>query len=160
MITTKFCTWHDSCAVIPCVKFCCDMIINNLITAKWNFRRILIVMENLLVKWGMGLNVSQSGLNLSLMARSKISPDWKVSPIPPLDSIYLGEINTRPEIRQCSDWTFVLLPWANQWVVLDLCMMNSSSFGGSKMAMTSQMIIPGGIDFQMHFCEWNVLYFD
>ena len=26
MITTKFCTWHDSCAVVACAKICCDLM--------------------------------------------------------------------------------------------------------------------------------------
>ena len=25
VITTKFCTWHDSCAVVACAKSCCDL---------------------------------------------------------------------------------------------------------------------------------------
>ena len=37
MIATKFCTWHDSWAVVTCAKFCCDMITSNWIRAKWNF---------------------------------------------------------------------------------------------------------------------------
>ena len=36
VIATKFSTWHDSCIVVACAKFCCDMITNSWITAKWN----------------------------------------------------------------------------------------------------------------------------
>ena len=50
-ITTIFGTWHDSWAVVACGKFCCNMVISNWITAKWNFHRIWIVMEKSLVKW-------------------------------------------------------------------------------------------------------------
>ena len=51
VIATKFCTWHDSWAVVTCAKFCCDMINCNWIRAKWIFHRIWIVMEKVLVKW-------------------------------------------------------------------------------------------------------------
>ena len=35
VIFTKLCAWHDSCAVVACAKFCCDINIDsNLITAK------------------------------------------------------------------------------------------------------------------------------
>ena len=37
MITTKFCTWHDSCAVVACAKNCCDLMASNRITARWSF---------------------------------------------------------------------------------------------------------------------------
>ena len=30
----KFCTWHDSCAVVACAKFCSDMILYNGFTLK------------------------------------------------------------------------------------------------------------------------------
>ena len=26
VIATKFCTWHDSCAVVACAKICCDLM--------------------------------------------------------------------------------------------------------------------------------------
>ena len=45
VIATRFCTWRDSCAVVACAKFCCDMIISNWITAKCICHRIWIVME-------------------------------------------------------------------------------------------------------------------
>ena len=50
-ITTKFCTRHDSIAVMPCAKFCSDHFIRIWMRGKWNFHRIWIVMERLLVKW-------------------------------------------------------------------------------------------------------------
>ena len=41
----NFCTWHDSCAVVVCKKFCTDMIPYNGVTLKPNFHRICITME-------------------------------------------------------------------------------------------------------------------
>ena len=38
-IATKFCAWHDSCAVVACEKVCCDMMTRNGIIAKLNFGR-------------------------------------------------------------------------------------------------------------------------
>ena len=42
-ITTKFCTWHDSYAVISCAKICSDLITHNLITIKFFFSYIFLV---------------------------------------------------------------------------------------------------------------------
>ena len=53
-IATKFGTWHDSWAVVPCAKVCSDHIISTWMRAKWNFHHIWIVMEKLLVKWAPG----------------------------------------------------------------------------------------------------------
>ena len=41
VIATKVRTWHDSCAVVACVNFCCDLMASNEITA----RRISIEFE-------------------------------------------------------------------------------------------------------------------
>ena len=54
-IATKFGTCHDSPAVVPCAKYCSDHLISIWMGAKWNFHRIWIVMEKLLVKWAPGL---------------------------------------------------------------------------------------------------------
>ena len=54
VIAMKFCTWQDSCAIVACATFCCDMITNNWLTAEWNFHQILIVMGKSLVKWAPG----------------------------------------------------------------------------------------------------------
>ena len=51
VITTKFCTWHDSCAVVACAQICCDLMASNGITARWSFHRIWIVSKKSLVKW-------------------------------------------------------------------------------------------------------------
>ena len=53
-IATKFGTCHDSPAVVPCAKYCSDHFISIWMGAKWNFHRIWIVMEKLLVKWAPG----------------------------------------------------------------------------------------------------------
>ena len=45
VIATKFCTWHDSYAVVACAKCCCDMITTNWITAKWILHWIWIVIK-------------------------------------------------------------------------------------------------------------------
>ena len=40
VIATKFCTWHDSCAVVAFAKMCCDLMASNGITARRRFHRI------------------------------------------------------------------------------------------------------------------------
>ena len=42
VITTKFCTWHDSYAVVTCAKMCCDLMARNGVMARRNFHRIWI----------------------------------------------------------------------------------------------------------------------
>ena len=54
----KNCTWHDSCAVVACAKFCCNMITSDWMRVKWNFHRIWIVIEKSLVEWIPGTNVN------------------------------------------------------------------------------------------------------
>ena len=46
VIARKFCTWHDSCTVVACAKFCSDMNPCNGVTLKPSFHRIWITMEN------------------------------------------------------------------------------------------------------------------
>ena len=46
-ITTKFCTWHDSCAVLACGKICCELVANYRITGKWSFHRIWILSKKI-----------------------------------------------------------------------------------------------------------------
>ena len=50
LITTKFCTWHNSCAVVTCAKLCCNMNTRNWITAKWILHRSWIVTEKIISK--------------------------------------------------------------------------------------------------------------
>ena len=50
LIATKFCTWHDNCAVVACATICCDLVASNGITARWSFHRIWIAGKKSLVK--------------------------------------------------------------------------------------------------------------
>ena len=50
VIATKFCTWHDSCAVVACAKICCDLFASSGITARRSFHRIWIAGKKSLVK--------------------------------------------------------------------------------------------------------------
>ena len=54
VIATKFCTWHDSCAVVACGKICRDLMASNGITARRSFHRIWIAGKKTLVKRGPG----------------------------------------------------------------------------------------------------------
>ena len=46
-ISWKCCTWHDSCAVVACAKFCSDMVYYNWVKLKPIFNQIWITMGNL-----------------------------------------------------------------------------------------------------------------
>ena len=50
-ITTKFCTGHDSTAVVTWAKLCSDHSVRTWMRVKWNFHHFWNVMEKLLVKW-------------------------------------------------------------------------------------------------------------
>ena len=50
VIATKFCTWHDSCAVVACAKVCCNLMASNRIMARRSFHRIWIAGKKTLVK--------------------------------------------------------------------------------------------------------------
>ena len=52
-ITTKFCTYHDSTAVVACAKFCRDHLIRIWMRAKQNCYQIQITKAKMLVKWDM-----------------------------------------------------------------------------------------------------------
>ena len=58
VIATKFCTWHDSCAVVACAKICCDLMASNGITARRSFHRIWIAGKKSLVKRAPGHGLS------------------------------------------------------------------------------------------------------
>ena len=45
MITSRFCTWHDSNAVVACTKTCSDLSTRNKVSAKRSFHEIWIVLE-------------------------------------------------------------------------------------------------------------------
>ena len=51
MIATKFYTWHDSKAVVPCAKFRSDVTTYSGVTHKPIFHRIWITMDDPFVKW-------------------------------------------------------------------------------------------------------------
>ena len=46
----KFCTCHDSCAVVECAKICCDLSTKNWIIAKWSFHQTCITSKISTVK--------------------------------------------------------------------------------------------------------------
>ena len=46
MIATKFCTWHDSWAVVACAKICCALMASNGVMARRSFPRIWIAGKN------------------------------------------------------------------------------------------------------------------
>ena len=50
VIVTKFCTCHDSYAVVSCARICCDLMASNGITERRNFHWIWIVGKKSLVK--------------------------------------------------------------------------------------------------------------
>ena len=77
VIATKFCTWHDSCAVVACAKICCDLMASNGVMARRNFYRISIAGKKTLVKWAPGSCVTKIiGLACSLAYR-QVSNIWR-----------------------------------------------------------------------------------
>ena len=61
VIATKFCTWHDSCAIVACTKIGCDPTAGNWITARRISHRIWISDKKSLVKWPPVCLISCSG---------------------------------------------------------------------------------------------------
>ena len=53
-IATKFCPWHDNCAVVPWAKFCSNMMARIWIIMNHYSRQTWIVSAKLLVKWDSG----------------------------------------------------------------------------------------------------------
>ena len=47
MIATKFCTWHDSSAVVPCAKICSNWTYRSGITSKQIFCQILFTIKKI-----------------------------------------------------------------------------------------------------------------
>ena len=70
VIAMKFCTWHDSPAIMTCAKFCSNILPYNGVIRKLNSHRILITTEKSLVKW------APRGLVNKLSP--DISPGWKL----------------------------------------------------------------------------------
>ena len=50
-ITTKFCAWHGSKAVVSCTKFHNNHFTITWMRVEWNFHQIWIRMEKLFMKW-------------------------------------------------------------------------------------------------------------
>ena len=71
VIATKFCTWHDSCAVVACAKMCSDLMASNGITARRSFHRIWIAGKKSLVKRAPGHEFADNN-----MVCAKLWPDW------------------------------------------------------------------------------------
>ena len=57
-IALKFCTWHDSCTVVACAKFCSNIAPYNGVTLKSIFHRIWITWKSF-VKWDPFLQILQ-----------------------------------------------------------------------------------------------------
>ena len=79
---TKFCTWHDSTAVVPCAKFYGDHFTITWVRAEWNFQRIGITMENrwwngsLFCDWSHG---NDQGSHVDC----RWKPKWRHQSMPP-----------------------------------------------------------------------------
>ena len=86
VIATKFCTWHDSCAVVACAKICCDLIASNVIT-RWSFHRIWNAGKKSLVKrapvWN-GLHLAEDIMSC-ISLKEKLSRSWDLK-----ESISIG----------------------------------------------------------------------
>ena len=63
MITAKFCTCPDSCAVGAYANLCCDLLVRYIMKAKCYCHGIWVVNKNLFMKWVPGLH---QGGHLSL----------------------------------------------------------------------------------------------
>ena len=66
VIATKFCTWHDSCAVVACTKICCDLMASNGIMARRSLYLIWIAGKK---------NVSEMGPRTQEVSRSTYATD-------------------------------------------------------------------------------------
>ena len=50
LTASKFCTWHNSCAIVACAKICCDLMARNGITTRLISHLIWIAAKKSLVK--------------------------------------------------------------------------------------------------------------
>ena len=89
VIAMKFCTWHDSCAVMPCAKFSSDTMPYNGVKLKPIFHQM---MEKLFVKWAPGTQEGR-GANLD------------VSVLPNSGNILLSIIRIFPRGNESPSWT-------------------------------------------------------
>ena len=51
VLATKFCTWHDSCVVVACAKYCNDQMYRNGTTTKQIVYQIWIMKQKSPVRW-------------------------------------------------------------------------------------------------------------
>ena len=63
VIATKFCTWHDSCAVVACAKICCGLVASYGIMTRRRFHRIWIEGKKTLVKRAPDLQLQYNWVN-------------------------------------------------------------------------------------------------
>ena len=131
VIATIFGTWHDSWAFVACAKFCCDMITSNWIKAKWNFHRIWIVMEKLLVKWVPGTAVNSEVFHLSISQSLNIRYTGNAYVM----SFDAFEVH-KSRLKTCLDIGAVLklkhlqlLLWHEEWICLTKAVVISSEIG-------------------------------
>ena len=68
-IPTKFGTYHDNPAVVPCAKYCSDHFISIWMRAKWNWN----CDGKLLVKWAPGPNVLKTQQHIILNEYTQIT---------------------------------------------------------------------------------------
>ena len=52
VITTKFCTWHNSYVLVTCAKICCDLMASNVITSRQILHEIWIVSKKFISEMG------------------------------------------------------------------------------------------------------------
>ena len=78
-ITTNFCTWHDSLAVMPCAKFCSDHLIKIWMRMKWNFHEICILIGKSSLRWvtdSPGVHSTKTYMILIIITFGN-TPNWR-----------------------------------------------------------------------------------
>ena len=108
VIATKFCTWHDSCAVVACAKNCCDPMASNGVMARQSFHRIWIAGEQPLVKRAPGW------LHSSLRGTIYLF-HMLLFPVFIFINSYESEWQTPPFLKQSY---FKILPWKSKVTVI------------------------------------------
>ena len=113
-IVIKFCTCHDSAAVVSCAKFCCDLLVKAWIRGEWYFRKFVVKK----LQW----DVSLSGWSIwPYTAAGDISNGWYCIQIWMKSFPYMDEVITM-SIHECyviekQSWTGFLM---EIWLIL-LC---------------------------------------
>ena len=98
LITTKFCTCHDSCAVMACAKFCSDQVTRNgllpkQISSNWT------ILANIICEMGQGAKYV-----LTVMT----DVDWFLSSFPYLLVLW-------PLLRDLQVWCYFWAPLGAQF---------------------------------------------